>query len=303
MYRNRFSILITTKNRKDDLKYTISRVMGLTRSESLEWIICDDGSSDGTFEMIKSEFPMFTVIRNKTSRGLIYSRNLLMNLVTTEFAISVDDDLHIITEDGLGMLERYFDNNPAVGVVGFRIYWSKSEPLNCSTVEGPARMQSYNGGAHAFRMEAWKQTPGYPAWFIFYGEEDYISYHLFLLKWEIHYLPSVLVNHRVELRDRKNQTDYTIRLRRSLRAGWILYLLFYPVPLIPRKILSSVKAQFSNRILKGDLRALLALVLASFDLLRFLPKIVKNRKGLSKKDYNAYNHLPPTKIYWSPESL
>jgi hypothetical protein len=64
-------------------------------------------------------------------------------------------------------------------------------------------MKSFAGGAHAWRMSAWRQIPDYPSWFIFHGEEDFAAYEMFKKRLEIHYLPSVLVHHRVDLKARK----------------------------------------------------------------------------------------------------
>ena len=43
-----FSILITTKNRKSDLSFTLEKIKYLLEREDVDCIICDDGSSDGT---------------------------------------------------------------------------------------------------------------------------------------------------------------------------------------------------------------------------------------------------------------
>lgn len=296
-----FSILITTKNRKDDLAFTLVKIQHLLERNDVNCIICDDGSSDGTVVFLESQYPKIQLIRNLVSKGLIFSRNRLLNLVKTDFAISIDDDLHFITSNALEIISKYFNNNPKVGVIGFRIYWSKLEPNNTISEEQLLRMQSFAGGAHVFRMKAWRDIPDYPAWFIFYGEENFASYELFKKGWEIIYLPEILVHHRVDLKSRKKNADYTIRLRRSLRAGWYLFFLFYPFWMIPKKMVYSIWMQLKLKVLKGDIKALWAIILALFDLLLAIPKIIKNSNRLSLKEYNAYQKLSETKIYWAPE--
>jgi glycosyltransferase involved in cell wall biosynthesis len=296
-----FSILITTKNRLSDLAFTLGKIQYLLDKKDVVCLVCDDGSTDGTASFLKVKYPEILLIQNIKSQGLIYSRNRLLSMVTTEFAVSIDDDLHFVTENPLEIIRCFFIQNPEVGVLGFRIFWSKTEPLSTATLEQSMPMQSFAGGAHAFRMKAWRDIPEYPAWFIFYGEEDFASYHLFKKGWKIHYLPDVLVNHRVDLKLRKNNADYVVRSRRSLRSGWYLFFLFFPPQKIPRKIAYSIWMQFRLKVFKGDMKALQAISLALLDLVFAIPKIIQNSNRLTLEEYNAYQKLPETKIYWEPE--
>jgi glycosyltransferase involved in cell wall biosynthesis len=296
-----FTILITTKNRKDHLAFTLVQIQHLLERNDVKCIICDDGSNDETTAFLESQYPNIQLIENSKSEGLIYSRNRLMQLVRTDYAISIDDDLHFITQNPLRSIAAFFDQNPNVGVIGFRIFWSTSEPKSIISAEQPHRMKSFAGGAHVFRMKTWDDIPKYPQWFVFYGEEDFLSYQLFKKGWEINYLPEVLVNHRVDLKARKNTADYTIRLRRSLRAGWYLFFLFFPPQKIPRKMAYSIWVQFKLKVFRGDMKALQAISLALLDLVLAIPKIMQNSNRLTLEEYNAYQKLPDTKIYWEPE--
>lgn len=296
-----FSLLITTKNRLTDLVFTLDKIKPLLDRKDVICLICDDGSTDGTDSFLQTHYPNIKLIQNLKSRGLIYSRNRLLNLVTTEFAISIDDDLHFITQNPLEYIRIFFVKNPKVAVVGFRIFWSTLEPIENESLEQDLRMQSFAGGAHVWRMSAWRDIPDYPEWFVFYGEENFASYQLFKKNWEVHYLPEVLVHHRVDVKARRNDADYTIRLRRSLRSGWYLFFLFYPLKTIPRKMGYSLWMQFKLKVFKGDFKTMKAIVLAVLDLVWNIPRILKNSNRLTEEEYNAYNQLPETKIYWQPE--
>jgi glycosyltransferase involved in cell wall biosynthesis len=296
-----FTILITTKNRIDDLKFTLVKIQHLLKRNDVECIICDDGSSDETTSFLQVNYPSIQLIRNPISKGLIYSRNKLLSLVTTQFAISIDDDLHFITEQPLELIAHHFEKNVNCGLIGFRIFWDLEAPNATVSKEIPIAMQSFAGGAHIWRMSAWNSIPNYPAWFIFYGEEDFASYQLFKKNWEIHYLPEVLVHHRVDIKARKNNADYTLRLRRSLRSGWYLYFLFLPIQYIPKKMIYSIWMQLKSKVFKGDWRALKSILLAMLDLVLAIPKIIKNSNRLTNTEYREYQKLTPTKLYWKPE--
>jgi glycosyltransferase involved in cell wall biosynthesis len=297
-----FTILITTKNRIEDLKFTLVKIQHLLERNDVECIVCDDGSTDETSSFLQINYPEIQLIRNSTSKGLIYSRNTLLSLVTTPFAISIDDDLHFITRHPLELIVHHFEKNVNCGLIGFRIFWDLEEPISTVSKEISITMQGFVGCGHVWRMSAWNSIPNYPAWFIFYGEEDFASYQLFKKHWEIHYLPDVLVNHRVDIKARRNNADYSLRLRRSLRSGWYLYFLFLPFQYIPKKMGYSIWMQLKSKIFKGDWRALSAVLLAIMDLVFAIPKIIKNSNRLTDVEYVAYQKLEATKLYWKPEA-
>lgn len=298
----KFTILITTKNRKNDLDFTLQKIQHLISREDVECIICDDGSTDKTFSFIKENYPEIQLIQNRVSKGLIYSRNKLLSLVTTEFAISLDDDAHFITQNPLGIIADYFNQNLAAGLLGCRVFWSSQTPSSTETNDVAMRVQSFVGCGHVWRMKAWRDIPDYPEWFVFYGEEDFASYQLFKKGWEIHYFPTTLVHHRVDIVARKKYKDYSLRLRHSLSSGWKLFFLFYPLHIIPKKMLYSVWMQLKLKVFKGDMRALKALVIALGDLFLCIPKIVMHANRLTRKEYQAYLQLEAAKIYWHPEN-
>jgi glycosyltransferase involved in cell wall biosynthesis len=296
-----FSILITTKNRLTDLVFTLGKIQYLLDREDVVCLICDDGSTDGTAPYLQTHYPEIRLIQNPKSQGLIYSRNRLMGLVTTEFAISLDDDLHFITQNPLKIISDFFNHHSDAAVLSFRIFWNKTEPKTTETSDKSMSMQSYAGGAHAFRMKAWNEIPNYPDWFIFYGEENFASYQLFKRKWQVYYLPEIFVHHRVDIKSRKQHKDYIERQRRSLRSGWYLFFMFHPIKTIPRKMGYSLWIQFKNKVFKGDFKVLLAIGLAVLDLVWNIPKIIKNSNRLTQKEYQDYNQLVETKLYWMPE--
>lgn len=297
----KFSILITTKNRLPDLVYTLQRIQHLIEREDVVCVICDDGSQDGTSDYIRQHYPNIILHTNEQSRGYLYCRNKMLNKTKAEYAISLDDDAHFITGEPLESIAAYFKENPKVGLLGLRVFWSKEQPSTETSNEVPIRMKSFVGCGHVWRMTAWSAIPNYPEWFVFYGEEDFASYQLFKKKWEIHYLPQVLVHHRVDINARKNQADYSLRLRRSLCSGWYLYFLFYPLKSIPRKMGYSLWMQFKLKVCKGDWKALQAILLGLFDLLKAIPKIIKNSNRLTLEEYIAYQKLENARIYWAPK--
>lgn len=297
--KKKVSIFITTKNRLAELKETLQHCEPYIKDPKVEFLICDDGSTDGTFDFVTQQYPTINLIRNIQSQGLIYSRNRLLERVTAPVAVCLDDDAHLITPDALDKTLDYFDKHPQCGVIAYRIYWGKQLPVNTQSYEKPERVQGFVGCGHVWRMSAWKAIPPYPEWFEFYGEEEFAARHLFLKNIEIHYLPGVLVQHRVEVKSRKNQPDYIWRLRRSLRSGWYLYFIFLPKRYIPRKLAYSIWMQLKLKVFKGDFMALTAIILALMDSILNCRKVLRSTNRFSENEWKEFLNLNETKIYFA----
>ena len=294
----KFSILITTKNRLSDLKETLNQLSNFIENETVEFIICDDGSSDDTASFIETNYKSIQLIKNKKSKGLIFSRNRLLNLTKSKYAITLDDDAHIVTRNTLEKINDFFESNPKCAVIALRIFWGKVLPNKLNHILTNERVKGFVGCGHVWRMEAWRTIPNYPDWFIFYGEEDFASFQLFKNNLEVHYNPNILIHHRVDIKNRKKDKDYQTRSRRSLRSGWYLYVLFYPLNTIPRRLFYTLWIQIKTKVLKGDLKMLLAILQALVDVVINFPRLLKNANRLSKKEFLEYSKLPDTKLYW-----
>lgn len=298
--RKKISLLITTKNRIADLRVTLEQLSPMLQNPQVECLIYDDASTDGTFDYVKENFPNISLFRNDKSKGLIHNRNFLLNHCSGVYALSLDDDAHFLSENVVEFIINYFESQPQCGVIACRIFWGKEPPISLTTKSKSQRVKGFVGCGHVWNLQAWRDIPNYPEWFIFYGEEEFASYQLFKKGWEVHYVPELLVHHRVDIKVRKNDSDYLQRQRRSFRSGWYLYLMFFPLKSIPKKMAYTLWMQIKNKFFKGDLKASCGVFIAILDVFLNLPKIVKARNRFSKEEFKRYNNLEPTKIYWIP---
>jgi glycosyltransferase involved in cell wall biosynthesis len=87
------SVIIPTYNRKKDIGIAIRSVISQT-NVSVECIIVDDLSNDGTIDYLRSEFddPRIKVIHNKVRSGPQVSRNIGLKIAVGEYIAFLDSD-------------------------------------------------------------------------------------------------------------------------------------------------------------------------------------------------------------------
>jgi glycosyltransferase involved in cell wall biosynthesis len=85
------SIIIPSYNRKVEVERAIRSVLNQTYP-TLEIIVVDDGSTDGTSDHLRSIFPFITVISNKISTGGAAARNLGVTSARGEYVAFLDSD-------------------------------------------------------------------------------------------------------------------------------------------------------------------------------------------------------------------
>lgn len=166
------SIVVSTKNRKDDLRNTLTSC--LEQSGAVETIVIDDGSSDGTSEMLASEFPSLTVIRHDPSTGYIVARNEGALQAAGEIIVSIDDDAVFTTSNVIQQTIAEF-NDPRVGAVAIpyadvnRDGVERQRTPDASSVFVTDR---FIGTAHAIRRDVFLRLNGYREFFFHQGEES-----------------------------------------------------------------------------------------------------------------------------------
>jgi GT2 family glycosyltransferase len=84
------TILITTKDRRNELRRAVASA--LRQSGPAEILVFDDGSVDGTSDMLRTEFPTVQCHRSEYSLGIIGARNKAMTLAAGSIVITIDDD-------------------------------------------------------------------------------------------------------------------------------------------------------------------------------------------------------------------
>jgi len=157
------SVLITTKDRRDELRTAIQSVKAQTAP--VELVVVDDGSTDDTSEMVAAEFPNARLLRNERPLGIIAARNRAAAQVSTDILFTLDDDAVFSSPEIVDHVVGLFDE-PRVGavaiplinfidgrVVSQRTYEGSKDGFSCVFV--------YSGGANAKRVGLFRRLGGY----------------------------------------------------------------------------------------------------------------------------------------------
>lgn len=165
------SVVIATKDRKDDLRRAIASAVKQT--EPVEVLVLDDGSTDGTSEMVKSEFPGIRLERSAVPLGLVAQRNKGALLCSGEIIFSIDDDAEFSTAQIVKQTLRQF-SHPRIAAIAIPFvepHRSEQEFDRAPDAHGVWIADTFKGTSHALRRDAFLKVGGYREQIIHQGEE------------------------------------------------------------------------------------------------------------------------------------
>src|SRR6266581_4244479 len=105
------SIMITTRNRIEDLKQTL-RVLTTLNPAPDEILITADGCTDATAEFLKSALPKAKVVVNQPGIGSVASRDRMMREARGDLVLALDDDSYPEQSDCVARIVPLFDRGP-----------------------------------------------------------------------------------------------------------------------------------------------------------------------------------------------
>ena len=166
------SLIISTKNRKEDLRRAV--VSCLAQKGHHEVIVVDDGSSDGTSELVRREFPDVRLIRSEQSLGCVAQRNRAAQLALGDILFSIDDDAEFSSPDVVSATLKEFEHPriAAVAIPYSEPYKSSNEFQRAPNVDCIHVTDSFVGTAHALRKVIFLGLGGYREGLVHQGEES-----------------------------------------------------------------------------------------------------------------------------------
>ena len=113
------SIIIVNYNTNELLKNCINSIYSQTKEISYEIIVSDNGSSDGSQEMLKTIFPEVKLIQNNTNLGFGAANNRALETAQGEFIFYLNSDT-ILLNNAIKLYYDYFKSHDdgKLGAIG-----------------------------------------------------------------------------------------------------------------------------------------------------------------------------------------
>lgn len=233
MSRYDLSIVIISWNVRELLRLCLDSIPeslkgGKGKSLLAETIVFDNGSVDGSADMVREDFPWVHLMESKVNLGFTKGNNLAMSESEGRYILLLNPDTEVMG-DALATMVAYMDSHPRVGALGPQLlnpdgtiqpsrrrFPTLATAFLESTVlqpwfQGSEILKRYYlldrpddeiqpvdwvvGAALLIRREAFHQVGPLDEEFFMYSEELDWCYRLKAQGWEVIYLPTAQVVH------------------------------------------------------------------------------------------------------------
>ncbi|MBP2833881.1 glycosyltransferase family 2 protein [Aquimarina sp. U1-2] len=199
------SVLIPCYNAQSSLDKAIDSIVNQSYS-NLEIMICDDCSTDETYDLItkRSKFDnRIKVHRNSQNKGYLYTINYLMEKCTGELITTQDADDWSEVNRIECQIEKFYDDTVGACITGFKVIDEKENLIedvpNIEKLKEDALSNYFNSrfniNSILFSREVYNQIGGYNDYFNKVGAEDYYWFYLISEKFKVSCVNRSLYNY------------------------------------------------------------------------------------------------------------
>jgi GT2 family glycosyltransferase len=235
------SILITTRNRVDELRRTLLVLQSLDPPPH-EILITADGCSDDTAAVVRALAPSAILIENPASIGSVASRDAMLRRATGDLALMLDDDSHPEQPDCLATLDTLFAARPRLAVATFPQRTDEYPATLTQSdfgLEKPVR--SFANSGACLRVATYRALPGFePMFGHMYEEPDY-ALQCIAAGWDICFIPDITIRHHWTPNQRSEIRNHHRHARNELWSTLIRCPFPLVLALIPYRILSQAR--------------------------------------------------------------
>ena len=114
------SIIIVNYNVKEFLQNLLRSIEKASLNISIEIIIVDNASGDGSVELIRDKFPSVKLIVNTENLGFGKANNQALEFAKGKYLLLINPDT-IVSEDTFDKMIRFFEDNTEAGLAGCKI--------------------------------------------------------------------------------------------------------------------------------------------------------------------------------------
>lgn len=244
----KIAAVVVNKNTRDMLKECLLSLRRQDVEGGVRILVVDNGSSDGSAEMVLSEFPEVNLIWNDENVGYARACNRGVALTEEPFVLVMNADT-VLSDDTASSILEFFERHPDAGAVGPRIL-NTDRTLQFSCRDFPSLGQALghafmglfieenpwtkkykkqewdhsvergvdwvSGAFMGLRRKAFDQVGGFDEGYFMYVEDVDLCWRLRSKGWEVWYTPTGDVVHHIGQSSKLATTRMTYHHHRSM---------------------------------------------------------------------------------------
>jgi GT2 family glycosyltransferase len=245
------SVIIVNTNEKHRLIYILPSILGAKSDFNFEIIISDNGSTDGSREYVKENYPQIRIIENGKNLGFALANNVAAQESKADILVFINPDTTVEPGWIENLLKPFSDHN--VGLTTSKILlMSARDKINtcgstihisgitqCRGINEPAvnfsvteEIPAVSGAAFAIRRKLFEKLKGFDSDFFIYLEETDLSIRARIMGYKCIYVPNSIIYHDYELRFGSKKVFFEERNRYLMllkNLEWKTLILLIPI--------------------------------------------------------------------------
>jgi len=243
------SICIVNWNTRTDLEQALASILNSDPGISIQVIVLDNASQDGSAQMVRERFPGVTLIESAENLGFARGYNRAASESTGRHVLILNPDT-LVHQGALGTLTAYMDSHPHIAAAGPRLLNSDGSlqyscrrfptPLAAlfrNTLLGrlvgpdrftrdyliadwdhssPREVDWISGAAMCIRRESWEKVSGFDEGFFMYAEDMDWCLRAHQACYQIHYVPEAAITHRIGRSSDQRPLAMVVQFHRSM---------------------------------------------------------------------------------------
>jgi len=221
----KISVIIVSWNTRELLAKALHSLPCDNAELELEIFVVDNGSQDGSVEMIHRQFPGAPLIENEENLGFAAANNLAMECVHGDFILLLNSDAELLP-GALEAMASLLISVPSAGLIGAKIL-NPDKSLQLSYVDFPNLWREFlilsglgrrifgswypshkpkqnriprpvdyvSGACLLLRRSAYDSVGGFDDTYFMYAEEVDLCYRIWQGGWQVWYQPEAEVLH------------------------------------------------------------------------------------------------------------
>jgi hypothetical protein len=239
------SVIVVNWNTRQLLADCLASLYETIRNLCIEVIVVDNGSSDGSVEMLRQRFPRVRLIANRENKGFTGANNQALDIFKGRYALLFNSDA-VALPSAIEAMVHFADKHPKAGVVGAQLL-NTDGTFQASHTDFPTLWQEFliltalgrklygpwypshgprdsqvatqgdyvEGACMLVRRKAFEAVGGLDEGYFMYAEEVDWCFRIKQAGWEVWYLPEAQIVHHGGASSRRQPTSKEARLYRS----------------------------------------------------------------------------------------